>query len=229
MTRRALIFGGAALGGVALWFLYGNSETGGVVGDVRQMFLDAVSGIARGSRATLCPYDKTTGVVPCDPHQLARDAGVDDETYALARGISSEEGTSTSSTKALAAWAIKNEAMRRGSSIFSLVTRAKLGSHSGRYGTQRNIEVGTDGYNGSDRYISTAQDPYDGDISIAAGVLDGSIPDATGGATQFDRPSGESDPDAVAAKRVAAGSEEVQGLDDLVDGDLRFWRIQGVS
>jgi hypothetical protein len=219
----------AALAGVALWFLYGDSEEGGVVGDVRQMFLDAVSGVVRGARVTRCPYDKTTGVAPCDPHQLAAQAGVDDETYALARGISSEEGTSGASTKAAVAWAIKNEAARRGSSIFALVTHAKLAAHSGFYGTQRNIEEGTAGYNGSDRFISTAQDPYDGDITIASGVLDGTIPDVTGGANQFDRPSGEANPDQVAANRVAAGSEQVQGISDLVDGDLRFWRVVGVS
>jgi hypothetical protein len=226
-TRTVVIL--AAVGGVALWFLYGNSEDGGVVGDVRQMFLDAVSGVVRGTRVTKCPYDKTTGVVPCDPRQLASQAGVDDETYALARGISSEEGPSSSGTKAIVGWAIKNEASRRGVSIFSLVTHATLGAHSGKYGTQRNIEEGTTGYNGSDRFISTAQDPYDGDIAIASGVLDGTIPDVTGGANQFDRPSGESNPDAVAAKRVAAGSEPVTGIDDLVDGDLRLWRILGVS
>ncbi len=226
-TRTVVIL--AAVGGVALWFLYGNSEDGGMIGDARQLFLDAVSGITRGTRVTHCPYNKTTGVVPCDPRQLARDAGVDDETYALARGISSEEGPSTSTTKALVAWAIKNEATRRGSSIFSVVTHAKLASHSGKYGTQRNIEEGTEGYNTSDRYISTAQDPYDGDIAIAVGVLDGTIPDATGGANQFDRPGGESNPDAIAAARIKAGSEQVEGIDDLVDGDLRFWRIMGVS
>lgn len=226
-TRIVVIL--AALGGVALWFLYGDTEPGGVVGDVRQMFLDAVSGVVRGARVTKCPYDKTTGVVPCDPRQLAAQAAVDDETYALARGISSEEGTSSASTKAAVAWAIKNEAARRGSSIFALVTHAKLPSHSGKYGTQRNIEEGTDGYNASDRYISTAQDPYDGDITVASGVLDGTIPDVTSGANQFDRPSGEANPDAVAASRTAAGSELVTGIDDLVDGDLRFWRVSGVS
>jgi len=219
----------AAVAGAAVWFLYGDSEDGGVVGDVRQLFLDAVSGIVRGARVTVCPYDKTTGVVPCDPHQLAAQAGVDDETYALARGISSEEGSSSATTKAVVAWAIKNEAARRGSSIFALVTHAKLSAHSGRYGTQRNIEEGTAGYNGSDRYISTAQDPYTGDIEIASGVLAGTIPDVTEGANQFDRPSGEKDPDAVAAKRVAGGSELVDDLDDLVDGDLRLWRVAGVS
>ena len=219
----------AAVGGAVWWFLYGDSEGGGVVGDVRQIFIDAVSGVVRGDRVTHCSYDKTTGVVPCDPHQLAAQAGVDDETYALARGVSSEEGSSSASTKAVVAWAIKNEAARRGSSIFSLVTHAKLASHSGRYGTQRNIEEGTAGYNGSDRYISTAQDPYEGDIAIAAGVLDGTIPDVTGGANQFDRPSGEKNPDAVAANRTAAGSELVDDIDDLVDGDLRVWRVAGVS
>lgn len=226
-TRTVVIL--AAVGGVALWFLYGNSESGGVVGDVRQAFLDAVSGVTRGSRVTSCSYDKTTGIVPCDPHQLAAQAGVDDETYALARAISSEEGTSSTSTKAVVGWVFVNEARRRGTSVFSLMTKAVTPGHSGKYGTQKDIESGTPSYNASDRYASTAQDPYDGDIAIATGILNGTIPDVTGGANQEDRPSGESNPDRVAAKRVAGGSELVQGIDDLVDGDLRLWRVSGVS
>ncbi len=71
-------------------------------------------------------------------------------------------------------------------------------------------------------YASTANDPYEGDIAIAQGILTGSIPDMTGGADQFDRPSGEANPDAVAANRIASGSHEVTvaGIDD---GGIRFW------
>jgi len=220
---RTYLIVGIALGAVA-WLLFGDRDAPGVIGDVRQLFNDALDGIIRGERATRCSYDKTTGVVPCDPTSLADQAGQSLEVYSLARAVASEEGRSSSAVKALVAHAINNEARRRGSSITALVTRAKLPAHNGMYGTQRNIEEGTAGYDGSDRYCSTAQDPYSGDLEIAAGVLDGTIPDLTGGATQFDRPSGESDPDRVAQNRMNAGSELVPGIEDLTGDDLRFWR-----
>jgi hypothetical protein len=221
-TKTALWFGGAA--GFLAWLLLGDQEAGGVVGDVRQLFRDAINGITQGRRLTRCSYDKTTGVVPCDPEQLAAEAGLDLETYALARVIASEEGNSSRETQALVAHAIRNGAAQSGTTIAAKLLRAKVPSHNGSFGTQRNIEQGTDGYNGSDRYASTATDPYEGHAAVARGVLDGTIPDLTGGATQFDRISGLSDPDRVARNREAAGSELVPGLDDLVGGDLRFWR-----
>lgn len=219
-----LLIGAGAAAGAAAWWFWGDQEPGGVIGDLRQVFNDAIGGITRGARVTSCPYDKRTGVVPCAPAELAGQAGEDLETYSLARALSSEEGRSSDAVKALVAHAIRNEASRRGSSITGLVTRAKLAAHGGRYGTQRNIEEGTAGYNASDRYCSTAQDPYAGDVEIARGVLAGTIPDLTDGATQFDRPSGESDPDRVAQNRIDAGQELVTGLEDIVGGDLRFWR-----
>lgn len=225
MQRRTLLLvGGGAAAGILAWFLFGDAEEGGVLGDVRQAFNDALNGITRGARATSCPYNKTTGIVPCQPAELAAQVGEELDTYSLARAVSSEEGRSSDAVKALVAHAIKNEAARRGVSITHLVTSAKLPAHSGFYGTQRNIEKGTAGYDGSDRYCSTANDPYAGELAIARGVRDGSIPDLTGGANQFDRPSGESDPDRVARNRVNAGSELVTGLDDLLGDDLRFWR-----
>jgi hypothetical protein len=222
--RPAVLIGSGIAAGVLAWWFFGDDEEGGVLGDLRQAFNDALNGVTRGGRASNCPYDKTTGVVPCDPQQLADHAGEELETYSLGRALSSEEGRSSDAIKALVGHAIKNEADRRGVSITHLVTSAKLAAHAGHYGTQRNIEEGTDGYNASDRYCSTANDPYDGDLAIARGVLDGSIPDLTGGATQFDRPSGESDPERVAQNRINAGSELVPGLEDIVGDDLRFWR-----
>src|SRR5262245_28749412 len=140
-----LLLGAGAAAGVVAWWFLGDPEPGGVIGDVRQVFTDAIGGITRGSRVTSCPYHKTTGVVPCSPATLAAAAGVELEAYSLARAISSEEAPSGDAVKALVAHAINNEARRRGSSITSLVTRAKVPAHSGSYGTQRNIEEGTPG------------------------------------------------------------------------------------
>ena len=238
--RRWVLIAAGATAGIAAWYWLGDDESGGVIGDVRQAFRDAISGIVQGRRLTHCPYDKTTGVAPCPPEQLAEQAGLDLETYALARQIASEEGNSSTSVQALVAHATKNEAARRGISIASLLTQASTKyaaqhtvDHGGRFGTQKDLEVLVTNAQGddvhpSDRYASTATDPYEGHAAIAAGVLSGAIPDLTGGANQFDRPSGESDPDRVAQKRTDAGSELVTGLDDVQGiGDLRFWRISG--
>jgi hypothetical protein len=56
----------------------------------------------------------------------------------------------------------------------------------------------------------------------AADVLAGRVDDPTGGALQFDTPDPDlEDVEAVAAKRIAAGNEEisVEGVDAF-----RFWR-----
>lgn len=233
---------GAGLG-IALWWWLGDDEAGGVLGDVRQVFRDALAGIVQGARLTHAPYDKTTGIAPGDPEALAAAAGATLEEYALARNIASEEGNSSAQVQAVVGHATRNAAAAAGKSIASLLLAAaskysqpgagwegqNTVPHSGRFGTQANLEVLVTRKDGkkvhpSDRYASTAQDPYEGHLAVARGVLDGSIPDVTGGATQYDRPSGENDPDAVAAKREREGKELVDLGDIEGLGDLRFWR-----
>lgn len=208
----------------AVWaFLRDDGEGADVADKLKDGFWDIITSIQKGTRVTHAPYSKVTGLVPGTPDDLASSVGVDVDTYSLARALASEEGNSSTATQVAVAWAITNHASRSAKTITSLVTQAKLVSHRGYYGTQRNVEVGTEGYNGSDRYCSTAQDPYAGHLEVAMGVINGTFPDITGGADQFDRPSGESNPDAVAANREASGSElaTVEGVDD---GDIRFWR-----
>jgi len=218
-----IIFGMLAATVFAAWALLRDDGEGASVTDkLGDGIKDIISSIVKGKRMTNAPYSKTTGVVPGTPDSLAAIAGVDVDVYSLARALASEEGTSSNGTQVAVAWAIRNHASQAGKTITSLVTAAKLASHKGHYGTQRNIEVGTDGYNGSDRYCSTAQDPYAGHVQVAQGVLDGTFADPTDGADQFDRPSGESNPDAVAANREASGSELVDVGD--TDGGIRFWR-----
>lgn len=176
--------------------------------------------ITRGKRLTRAKYN-ATGVVDADPDELASIAGTDLETYALARMISSEEGNSPNRVKAAVAWCMVNESRRRGSSISSILLRAKNPLHNGWFGTQKDIDPASANYDKSDRYASTGLDPYEGDLLIAQGVLDGTLPDETDGAQQFDRPAGEKDPARVAANRMASGAELVMvpGLDSI-----RFWR-----
>lgn len=224
MRRLYWIVGAGAVAGGLAWWFFGDPEPAGVFGDVRQTFLDAINAITQGRRLTSCSYNKTTGVAPCSPQSLADSAGLDLETYALARVIASEEGNSSTATQALVAHAVKNHAAAAGKSIASVLLAAKNPAHSGYFGTQADLETTTSsGRHPSDRYASTATDPYEGHAAVAAGVLDGTIPDLTGGADQFDRPSGEANPDQVAANRVASGSELADVPDVGQGDDIRFW------
>lgn len=222
MTRDAKIFAAAAAGVVLAWWFLGDAEEGGILGNLRQAVNSAVNLVAKGQRLTHAPYDTTTGVVPGDPYALADTTTYDAETYALARAIASEEERSSDFVKLCTGWAIRNRANASSGSIVALVTHAKYAPHSGAFGTQRNIEQGTPGYDGSDRYCSTANDPYDGDAQIAFAIQTGALPDPTNGAQYFDRPAGDDNPEKTAANRAAAGLELAQ-IDGLPDS-IRFWR-----
>lgn len=224
-SRIALLVGaGAAAGGLA-WYFFGDDEEDGVLGRLRQLVNDGLNALVqKGARLTKCPYDTTTGVVPCAPQDLA-DAGAngDLELYALARAIASEEGRGSPATQLAVGWAIKNRANASSGSVAALVLHANEPTHSGSFGTQRNIEKGTPGYDGSDRYCSTANDPYDGHLQLGLLIQTGAVSDTTGGAQFFDRPKSDDNPEKVAAKRAAAGLVLADvGAD--VDSDIRFWR-----
>ncbi len=231
--RTAYILAGGAALGLGAWWLADSDELGGLPGEAAQLVNDVLNGIVKGSRLTRAPYDTDTGVVPGLPSDLADAAGLDVETYSLARMIASEEGRSSNTIKAAVAWAIKNKADSLGRTITDHLTRTLEPSHHGFYGTYILLDESSSHYredstgkpNRGDRDASTANDPYDGDAQIAAAVLTGQIPDFTGGATQFDRPKGERDPDAIAANRIKSGQvvADVPGIDPDVDG-IRFWR-----
>lgn len=200
-----------------LWLFY----DGG--GDPVQGLSDTLDRITRGSRLTRAHYDQDTGVVPGDPSELAAESGLTEDAYSLARMISSEDGNADNLVKASICWATINYAASKGETVTQLVTRAKLPAHNGFYGTFKNIEQGTAGYGGADRYCSTALDPYDGDGQIAQGCLDGSIPDPSGGkATHYDNPGGEKDPDHIAQIRAGEGLQlvPIPGIDPTF---IRFW------
>jgi hypothetical protein len=227
MERRTIYLLAGAGAGIAGWWLLGQSDAGGLVGESSALLNDALNAILKGAKLTHAPYDKTTGVVPGTPAELAQAAGVEVETYSLARMIASEEGRSSNLIKAAVAFAAINRATSKGEGITALVTRAKVGAHAGRYGTQRNIDPdqGGDPLHGpSDRYCSTANDPYQGDADIADQCYTGQLEDFTGGAVEFDRPGQEKDPDQVAANRAAEGlvALNIDGIDPNVDG-IRFW------
>lgn len=198
-------------------------------GDIVAGAQDVLNVITQGPRVTNAPYDKGTGVVPYSPNDLSNQAGVDLNTYALARMLASEEGSSDNTTKAAIAWTALNHAAQAGSDISTVLLHAVDPNHSGYFGTFKNIDASSAYYkvdsNGkpiaADRYASTALDPYQGDVDIATAVLTGQIADFTGGAVQFDRPAGERNPTAVATKRTNAG-ESLRNVPG-VDPGLRFW------
>src|SRR4051812_41751354 len=138
--------------------------------------LNSITG--RGSRLTHAPAD-ALGVVEDDPQALADEAGFTLDQYALARMISSEEGQADPTTKAAIAWATVNEAARRGTTIAALLLWAKNSDHEGHFGSQKEKDPSSANYQGSDRYASTAVDPYTDDGTIAVGVLSGTIADLT--------------------------------------------------
>ena len=222
MNREAKLLLLAAGAVAAAWWFFGDPEEGGPLGDLRQYVNDAVSLVTLGKAVTHAHYNTTTGVVDADPQALADSTSYDLETYALARAIASEEGNGSDLLQLCVGWAIKNRADAGSGSIAQLVLHAKYAPHSGFFGTQRNIEKGTPGFNGSDRYCSTALDPHEGHMQIAYAIQTGTLPDPTGGAQFFDRPAHDDNPAAVTASRAAAGL--VVADIDGVDSSIRFWR-----
>jgi len=182
--------------------------------------LTLLNEITRGKRLTHASYG-SDGVVNATPDDLAALSGASLEEYSLARMISSEEGNANNATKAAVAWSAVNYARRVGKTITQLMVRAKNANHDGYYGTQKDIDPESSNQGKSDRYASTANDPYQGDLDIARGVLNGTIEDLTGGAIQFDRAAGEKNPAQVAQDRINEGRTQV--FPDGVDPGLRFW------
>jgi hypothetical protein len=185
---------------------------------------DLIATVTRGPRLTTCNYDATTGVVTDAPADLAAamDATVDE--CALARMVSSEHGNDSNLIKAAVASVACNYAARAGLSISAVLLQAQNANHRGFFGAQEDVEyaLANPGKHKSDRYASTRLDPHQGDLDLARGVLNGEIADPTVGATNFDVPRGESNPDAIATQRLNAGlvAYDVEGIDPAY---LRFW------
>ena len=165
-----------------------------------------------GQMKTTLDSDGTVCVdgVPADPNMLAQSAGLDLETYAIARLIQSEVGTLPLVAKQGVAAAARNYASSRGGSVASILLKAtKTGN--GYFGKQN-----------QGRYAATSRDPGASAIAAASGAGD-----PTGGADQWDSPWSyptTARADEVAAARVAAGKVKVV-LDGVPEKKLRFWRL----
>lgn len=212
--RKAVVLGaGLGLGAVLLM-----GSAPGVVRDV----LAGLTG--RGRRVGPRTQLDAAGIVQTRPAELAEASGVPLDVYSLARMTSSEAGNKGADAKVALCWATRNAAGSRGA-IFAKLTGSR-GPASGKYSRQ-NVTGG--------KWASTAIDPYEDDVRIAQAVLEGRVPDPTGGATNWFSPAAQDalarrgekgytkDAATVAAEWRARGLEPVTiaGIDRAT---LTFWR-----
>jgi hypothetical protein len=174
--------------------------------------------------------DFASGTTGVDPQVLADAAGVDVETYSLARVGQSEEGLSSDRAKTAVMYAVKNHAARSFKTITAVVTagskkRSDYDAVNGYYGRQ-----------GIHPYCSSIAAPTANTLALAAAVMDGSANDETQGAQWFDNPhtqdllalanpkdattgTGYYTSAEIAARRIKKGATLV-----TIDGvSTRFW------
>lgn len=170
------------------------------------------------------------GWVEADPRSLASLAGVSDSVYALASMMASEAPSSNPLAQIAVGWAIRNEAERRGESVFRLLTRAGRNDPATREFQPHDSHGFYGPQNVGPRWASTRRPPTADGLARAADVLTGVVDDPTGGATQFDAPKvqdsfvGTVEGYVKSAQQVA--EERSRGSDMVtvpgVDG-IRFW------
>jgi hypothetical protein len=154
--------------------------------------------------------------------KLGRKIG--DSAFALATMIASEEGSASPIVKGAIANTAWNYARIHDLHVEELLTRG-AGSE-GTFGSQQ-----------GGRYASTDKPPGEEDLLIAEAVLDGRLPDITGGAQNWDSPKAQREliaqgtsgypqtntPEAVAKKRTKAGLVPFY-LPNTDPDKLRFWK-----
>lgn len=204
---------------LALAALFG----GGAMGEL----LAAIHG--RGSRVGPATKPDGLGVIRVDPWGLATAAGLDLDTYAVARMLSSEEGNSPGAYKVAVAFAVVNA-----SSGFPadklLAGKGDAAGFFARQDARYSKGGGATGHAG--KYASTVLDPRADDVTIARAVVSREVADPTGGATNFFRPGLQDDlfADGRTSKDAATvdASWRAGGLVRVdVDGvgdDLAFYR-----
>jgi len=154
------------------------------------------------------PDETAVGLIRTPPRQLLFSANedlaendqpvVDLDQYSLGRSLKSEHGRQPESVRIWVAWAIRNNADRRKTTIFNKLTRSRNSNTSGKFARQR-----TDS-----RFAATNQAPRFTDIAVAADVLVApKSTDPTRGATNFFSPRAQ---DAL-FRRAQAGDPAVKG------------------
>jgi hypothetical protein len=145
------------------------------------------------------------------------------DVFALGAMIASEEGGGTQRTKAAVAWTARNMAARRKKSLVDLLAPGGILASQSLGG----------------RYAATDDPPTLTDLAIAERVMNGTLPDETKGAVQFDSPNAQrallarkhprykSTPEQVAADRTKEKKTLVT-LPGISQDRLRFWRPESV-
>lgn len=134
--------------------------------------------------------------------EVADAAGLDLETYTLARVISSEHGRDPVPVQVAIAWAVLNHCGRGG--VFHTVCHGSI-----FYGKQSR----------DSRYAATSRDPHQREVQIAQAVLNHELPDPTDGATNFFSPNG------LRALRARDGEDAWDSPEEV---DAR-WRRRGLE
>jgi hypothetical protein len=142
----------------------------------------AIFSIWQNKLPPMAVLDMIRGIVYDNPQDLADAAGVDLETYSLARVGQSEEGISSDRAKLAVMCATRNHAERSGKTITEVVTRGNpkrsdYADANGRYGRQ-----------GIHPYCTTIAAPTSNTLALAATVIDGTAVDETQGAQWWDNP-----------------------------------------
>lgn len=176
--RELLIWGGVALlVGVAIW----KKDT------IQAVIMDTIT---RGKRLTYTDLGDD-GQIPDDPADLAAQAAdvlgrdsLPQDVYDLARMARSEKGNDDGSLRVHIAI---NDAESHNWSTHFTVTYSTNATAKGRYGEQFTPADRAPGGVSSTRRYSTAQDPYEGDVTIVEQVLLQRAQgiDPTGGAVKF--------------------------------------------
>lgn len=158
------------------------------------------------------------GLVEADPEGLARAAGTDLATYALASAMQSEEGTDLG--RLAVGRAVWNAVGKDASRVFAkLCPRGRLGSQA---------------VNG---YADTRLPPTARTLLLAREVLAGRVPDVVEGATQWDAPAAQDrayanyvrDPSRYPKRRSSAEVAERRRADGMREvrvpgvASTRFW------
>lgn len=144
--------------------------------------MGALDDIAAASSARVGPRTVTDTeggytLVVGDPSSLVP-AGLDLDTYALARMVSSEYGSGPPVALLALAEAAVNKADQRGVSVFTLLTHSSNSATDGRFGEQS-----------GGHWASTRLDPTGRHVAAASSAIDGS--DITGGAIDYFDPAAQ--------------------------------------
>lgn len=168
--------------------------------------------------------EMTVGIVPDDPQALADAAGVDIETYSLARVGQSEEGLSSDRAKVAVMYACRNHAQKTGRSITELVTkgnpkRSDYAQANGHYGRQ-----------GIHPYCTTIAAPTNHTLMLADTVMSGDALNEIGVSEFWDNPIAQdalhlTNPSKYQSSAQIAADREAAGLSLVqIDGvSTRFW------